>query len=145
MAKKKLKDFDYKTIKTFEDACKKENVNPKDLPIVDHLLPEFRKPTIAVYKLFIIFKAINNGWEADYTNGNQYKYFPWSIVLSSGVGFDYSYYDFGAAATSVGVRLCTNTPEKALYIAEQFKEIRADYLLYTDVWEYSKPKKFKMK
>ena len=144
MAKKKLKDFDYKTIKTFEDACKKENIDPNSISLLFQLAPEFRKPTIAVYKLFIIFKAINNGWEADYTNPNQCKYFPWSCVLSSGVGFDYSYYDFGLACTAVGVRLCTNTPEKALYIAEQFADIRADYLLYTDVWEYSKPKKFKI-
>ena len=145
MAKKKLKDFDYKTIKTFEDACKKENVNPKDLPIVDHLLPEFRKPLIAAYKLFIIFKAINDGWEADYTNANQYKYFPWSRVLTSGVGFAHSHYACACTRADVGVRLCTNTPEKALYIAEQFADIRADYLLYTEIWEYSKPKKFKMK
>ena len=145
MAKKKLKDFDYKTIKTFEDACKKENVDPKLVSTFDCLPPKYRKATIAVYKLFIIFDAINDGWEADYTNANQMKFFPWSCVLSSGVGFDYSTYYYDDTPAAVGVRLCTNTPEKALYIAEQFADIRADYLLYTDVWEYSKPKKFKMK
>ena len=145
MAKKKLKDFDYKTIKTFEDACKKENFDTSFLEHLNYAPPEFRKPLIAAYKLFIIFKAINDGWEADYTNANQYKYFPWSRVLTSGVGFAISYYYYDTTTTHVGVRLCTNTPEKALYIAEQFADIRADYLLYTDVWEYSKPKKFKMK
>jgi hypothetical protein len=82
--------FDFKTIKSFEDACKKEGIDPTKLPDVSMIPEEFRGAIIAVYRLFIIYKAINNGWVADYTNNNQYKYYPWFQVNSSGSGFGFS-------------------------------------------------------
>ncbi len=137
MAKKKIisakgsSGFDYKTIKSFEDACKKENIDPTSLPDVSMIPEELRKAIIAVYKLFIIFKAINNGWIADFTNKNQWKYFPWLRVNSSGSGFDFSDspYDCDYARTTVGSRLCTDTSDKAEYIGEQFREEYGEFLL----------------
>jgi len=119
--------FDFKTIKSFEDACKKENVDPVALPDVSMISEEFRKAIIAVYKLFIIFKAINNGWVADFANYNQHKYYPWLSVLSSGFGFDYSSSYFDDANTFVGSRLCTDTSEKAIYIGQQFGILGQEY------------------
>jgi hypothetical protein len=124
--------FDYKIIKTFEDACKKENVDPEKLPDVSALPEEFHKPIMAAYKLFIIFKAINNGWRPDWSKSSQYKYYPWYYVLSSGFGFDNSLYYFTDTHASVGSRLCTDTSEKALYIAKQFEAEYRDYLLYSE-------------
>jgi hypothetical protein len=54
------KKFNYKTIKTFEDACKKLGVDPEKLPDTSGILSEFSKPVTAAYKLMIIYKAINN-------------------------------------------------------------------------------------
>ena len=124
--------FDFRTIKSFEDACQKENVNSSLLPDFSLIQEEFRKPLIAVYKLFLIFKAINNGWVPDYGNSDQNKYFPWFRVLSSGSGFSFSSSNChcGAADTTVGARLCTDTSEKALYIAQQFEAEYKDFFLY---------------
>ena len=124
--------FDYKTIKTFEDACKKLGVDPEILPGVTGLPEEFAKPIIAAYKLLIIYKAINNGWKPDWSNWNKYKYYPWFGVLSSGFGFSCAGYYCGGANASVGSRLCTDTREKALYIAEQFKAEYTEYFLYSE-------------
>ena len=129
--KKAIKVFDYKTIKTFEDACKKLGIDPLKLPEVAFIPEEFQKPIIAAYKLMIIFKAINNGWVPDWNNWDQYKYYPWFRVLSSGFGFGHSDYDYGHSDTFAGSRLCTDTSEKALYIAEQFKAEYVDYFLYS--------------
>ncbi len=125
-------DFDYTTIKTFEDACKKENIDPEKLPNVKDIPEEFGKPIIAVFKLFIIFKAINNGWKPDWSNSNEYKYYPWFYVLSSGFGFDVSTYDSTCTVTGVGSRLCCDSSEKAKYIATQFEEEYKDFLLYSE-------------
>lgn len=124
--------FDFRTIKTFEDACRKENVDPEKLPDVSMLPEEFRKPVIAAYKLMIIFKAINNGWKPDWKNMDQYKYYLWFKVLSSGFGFSSSTYSSTGAITIVGSRLCTDSSEKAMYIAEQFKAEYQDYFLYSE-------------
>jgi hypothetical protein len=125
-AKAKAQKFDFRTIKSFEDACFKLNLDPLSIPSITG---EFEKPIIAAYQLMVIFKAINNGWIPDWSNWNQYKYYPWLSVLSSGFGFSSSVYDFVSAVTCVGSRLCTDSSEKALYIAEQFKPLYEDFFL----------------
>ena len=123
----KKKAFDFKTIKSFEEACKRKNIDPTQLPIV--VVPELAKQVIAAYKLMVIFLAINDGWEADFNNWDQTKYYPWYRCLSSGFGFGISFYYYSYADAAVGSRLCTNTSEKALYIAEQFKSEYEDFIL----------------
>lgn len=117
---KKDKKFDFRSIQTFEDACKKEGIDASKLPGVSEVPEEFRKHIIAYYKLIVIFKAINNGWIPNWSISSQFKYYPWFSVLSSGFGFSHSICDCDGTATHVGSRLCTDTSEKALYIATQF-------------------------
>jgi hypothetical protein len=117
-----VKEFDYKTIKTFEDACKKLGIDPTKLPDPGGITEEFHKPIIAGYKLMIVYKAINNGWRPDWSDHDQYKYYPWYRVLSSGFGFLDTGYGYGTHA-GVGSRLLTDSAKKALYIAEQFKSL----------------------
>jgi hypothetical protein len=125
----KTKAFDYKTIKTFEDACKATGNSPLIVDILSGLPPEFVGATIAVLKLFIIFKAINDGWTPDWGNGRQLKYYPWFWVLSSGFGFVGSYYDYSGTDAYSGSRLCTDTSEKAKYIAKTFEAEYKEFLL----------------
>lgn len=124
-------EFDYKTIKTFEDACKKLNLDPMKLPDVSGIPGEFARPIIAAYKLFVIYKAINNGWIPDWSNWRQYKYYPWFDVLSSGFGFSRSDCHCDYASADGGSRLCTDSSEKAIYIAKQFEAEYQDYLLFS--------------
>ena len=125
--------FDYKVIKSFEDACKKECIDPNALPDLSNLPDEFKKPMIAHYKLMVIFKAINNGWIPNW-NVADYKYFPWFEVEASdeqpsGFGFSCSGYDSWYSLTCVGSRLCTYSREVALYIAKQFEQEYIDLFL----------------
>ena len=130
MAKKIKNTFNFKSIKSFEDACKTLGLNPDVLPNTEGITDEFKKPIISQYKLMVIFKAINNGWKPNWGNGHEYKYFPWYYMLSSGFGFGTSDYNYAYAHTSVGSRLCTDTSEKAMYIAKTFEqEYKELYLL----------------
>ena len=123
-SKQLLKEFNYKNIKSFEDACEVLEINPNDVfSKID------TKDEIAYKKLKIIIKAINNGWTPDWANSNQYKYYTWFYVLSSGSGFSDTFCGCTNAATHVGSRLCVDSKDKALYIAEQFKDLYEDYLL----------------
>lgn len=124
------KKFDYKTIKTFEDACVKLGIDPTALPELSLIPEEFNKPILAVYRLMIIYKAINNGWVPDWGNRGQGKYYPWYAVLSSGFGFSGTLFTYGRTSTGVGSRLCTDTSEKARYIAAQFEAEYKEYFLY---------------
>jgi len=124
--------FNFKTIKTFKDACTKLALDPTKLPDTSMIPEEFSKPIIAAYKLMIIFKAVNDGWTPDWSNSSQYKYYPWYWVLSSGFGFSGSGYDYTGTVTRVGSRLCTDTSDKAQFIADQFIAEYQEYLLYSE-------------
>ena len=122
--------FNFKTIKSFEDACKKENIDPLLLPDVSMIPEQFRSAIINVFKLMIIFKAINNGWTPDWSNTSEYKYYPWFWFSPSGVGFSGTTYLYARTDASVGSRLCTDTIEKAEYIAKMFENEYKEYYLY---------------
>jgi len=135
-------------IKSFEDACKHLRLNPNDLPVVDMLPEKDRKSIIAFYKLTIIIRALNEGWEPDWSNWDECKYYNWFYVekgwdeckyynwfyvekgedqRSSGFRYHDTYYSF--TRTSTGSRLCFKNRELAEYAAEQFKKLYREYLL----------------
>jgi hypothetical protein len=128
--KKSKAVFDYKSIKSFEDACKKVKVDPSKLPDVSMIPLPFRKAIINCYKLYIIYKAINDGWVPDWSNMSQWKYYPWFRMNSSGSGFDFSFSLYGCdySLTCVGSRLCFPTSELAEYFGKQFIEIHRELL-----------------
>ena len=127
-------DFDYRTIKSFEDACIKMNIDSTVLPDVSMIEKNRGIALVANYKLMIIYEAINNGWIPDWSDYGHSKYYPWLKVeatkaRSSGFGFSYSFYGSARTDTGVGSRLYTDTSDKAMYIAKQFTEEYKEYFL----------------
>ena len=118
------KDFDYKTIKTYEDAVKARKVDDDDI-----IYPTDRPHIVAYKKICHIIKVINNGWVPNWSDNNQRKYFPYFRVFPSGSGFSVLGFDFGCTAAFVGSRLLTDSSEKALYLANQFQDLYVQYLL----------------
>lgn len=118
-------------IKSFEDACKHLGLNPNDLPVVDMLPEKDRKSIIAFYKLTIIIRALNEGWEPDWSNWDEWKYYNWFYVekgedqRSSGFRYFVTYYTHTYALT--GSRLCCGTSDDAEYIGKQFEDLYNDY------------------
>ena len=125
---KKKAAFDFKTMNTVEAAFKKCGLDPANLPDVSKL-PERFSFLITVFILSVIFEAMNDGWEPDFSNHNQVKYYPWPWVSSSGLGFSDSDCGYGYVDATVGSRLCTDTSEKAIWILEQFPELWKHWLL----------------
>jgi hypothetical protein len=125
---KKTKVFDFRTIKTVEDAFKKNGYDSTKLPDLSMIPEKFRTQLTNCFLLMVIFEAINDGWEPDFTNQRQGKYYPWPWVSSSGFGFSTSFYLCGNSGTNVGSRLCTDTSEKALYILDQFPDLWKNWL-----------------
>jgi hypothetical protein len=120
--------FDFRTIKTKEDAFKKCGLDPATVPDVSKLPERFGFLT-TVYILAVIFEAVNDGWIQDRSNPNQAKYYPWPWVSSSGLDFSFSGYDCDGAYAGVGFPLCTDTPEKAIYVLEQFPDLWKHWFL----------------
>ena len=114
-------------IKTFEDACKALNISTA-LPIVNtvNTIPEeMQKAVHSHYKLMVITKALNEGWEPNWNDSNEWKYYPW---FSMGGSRGFSYYGCdGLSGSYVGARLCFKSHELAEYAGAQFKELYKEY------------------
>lgn len=143
---------DYKSIKTYEDACEALGEEP-----VGDLGDHVDKHIIALIKLETISRAL---WGKDWQpkpdpNGSKYFYYPWFALYTQsemdsmseedrgallGAGADYgANAGFGCLSAGnrssyslagLGFRLCQETEEKAKYFGIQFKEIWADYLAF---------------
>jgi hypothetical protein len=121
-------------VRTFEDAFNivkaKEN------------LPEWISDIVKVksfndvpnwLRVFVVNNALNEGWQPDWSNSNEYKYYPWFSNFVSGSGFSfyvYGYHDSHYSGTSIGSRLCFKTEELAQYAGKQFTDIYNFYLSF---------------
>lgn len=142
---------DYKTIRTYEDACKAlgEPIfeDPNNLP--NHI--------IALMKLETISRALwGRNWQPQPdAEGNNVFWFPWfalwtkkevedmkpeqrgallsaSANLGATAGFGCLNADTRSSYASayLGFRLCQETEEKAKYFGQQFIELWAEYLKF---------------
>lgn len=123
-------------IKSFADACKKLNIDPKTADAFKALPKEYRKYTTAMYKLTIITQAINENKKANWNDQNEPKYFPWvkpkaDAKNPSGFGFSHSGCGHWSTGTSCGSRLSFRKSEDCLYALKQFESLYIDIFLYT--------------
>lgn len=108
-------------VKTFDDACNILGINPFDV-----WQEGDDSDDVAYKKLKVIARALNEGWEPDYNDSNQRKWYPWFLLNEPGfrlldVNFDYS-------GSFVGSRLVFKSEELARYAATQFQGLYSDYL-----------------
>lgn len=102
--------------------------------LVKDINPSHVKALIALNELFTIAQAWNkeDEFEPDFSNSNQYKYFPWFVYDNGSAGFVCASTDLAAAYANayVGSRLCFKTPERARQFGEQFIDLWNDVLLF---------------
>lgn len=112
-------------VKTFEDACKELGEDHKlvqQFKAIQEAIAEDKEAT-AYFKLGIITAALNEGWEPDFTNDDEYRYYPYLCLwtkeeledkdeewkddhnLQLWVGGGYSYY-----GTSCGLAFASSGP-----------------------------------
>lgn len=145
---------DYKSIKTYEDACTALGESVNEEKLANAGVP---KHIIALMKLELVCKALWGGEVKVYPDaeGSRIYYYPWfwlytkdeidsmgdkerGLLLSAsafygalaGWGYANTADRSSYSAASCGFRLCLDTSEKALYFGQQFVELWAEYLAY---------------
>lgn len=113
------------SIKTFEDACAKLGIEAK-LPDFSVLPEKHQKAMAAHTQLVIIAEALNDGWVPDWSNEDEYKYYPW-FDLSE--GFEIGNVYCICQDSLVSSRLCFKSREIARYSVDQFKQLYQDYFI----------------
>lgn len=102
--------------------------------LVSEVNPKHIKALIAYNRLCTIAQAWNkaDGFEPDFSNTSQYKYFPWFEYSRDAAGFVFAYANFTAASAgaSFGSRLCFKTRERAMQFGKQFIDLWNDVFLF---------------
>lgn len=115
-------------VKTFEDACQVLGITPDDVLHAAH--SEYLKKDIAsinaYQKLIIITRALNEGWEPNWNDEDEYKHYPWFYFNRPGFRFFSAAYLYTGSA--VGSRLCFRSSELAEYAASQFLDIYKEFM-----------------
>ena len=141
-----------KRIKTFEDACHEIGIDAEAWNR-DKISLGLEPDVLAFLKLRIIVKALNEGWEPQFTE-DECRYYPWFILYTGeeynkldeeeksrvvcrsfgyayalgGVSFAGASYDSSFTFAGIGVRLAFKTSELAAYCGRQFLDIWADFV-----------------
>lgn len=117
-------------IKTLADVGSVLNIDIDAVAAAIHALPVPEKDKQYLVHHFNwtkIVEALNEGWTADYTDGNQDKYWPYAWVKKdnndpSGFGFSCTYATWTYTLTAIGARLLFKSGELARYAVVQFPE-----------------------
>ena len=112
---------------SFEDACSKLKIKDNS-SIINEIDNENKNFLIANYKLSIIVKVLNEGWEPDWADSNQRKYFP-VFDLRNGLSFVYVNVCWNTGS-AVGSRLVFKNEKLAEYAAKQFLSLYKDLHLF---------------
>lgn len=140
-------------IKTYEDAWK--SLGYENDPLLGKVPVDGGEDIFAYLKLRIIVKALNEGWEPQFTT-DEYRWYPWfylytqeeidkmdeakkkRLVLFGGnahygasCGLAYAHSDsaWSDSTAAVGSRLALKSEELADYCGKQFAEIWADFVV----------------
>ncbi|OAV65498.1 hypothetical protein Barb6XT_02384 [Bacteroidales bacterium Barb6XT] len=128
-------------VKSYEDACAELGLEPaRDEALTGVYLS---KDELAYRKLKAIVKALNEGWEPEYSD-EEWRYFLKAKrgedgrVLARWCNSSYTYGGVACASAdndssdtdaSIGSRLAFKTRELARYAGKTFEALYADYLL----------------
>ena len=116
---------------TFGDACKFLGIPESAIALKGD--NGIAKSAVAFYKLAIIAKAWNkiDGFVPDFSNSDQYKYFPWFVYKTKHAGFVDAGTDNAASAANatIGSRLCFKSSATARKFGETFTALYNEMFL----------------
>ena len=133
--------------KDFEDAREKldsfkvtsdEAANHFDLlaQLIRNANPRHLKALIALNKLFTIAEKWNkeDGFVPDFSDGKQWKYFPWFKYSKEAAGFVFSYtsYTASVANATIGSRLCFKSESRAEAFGKKYVDLYNEVFLLND-------------
>jgi len=108
-----IEEVDYREIKTMSDVYRINGITKLTTP------PETKE---RYYEdLILISKALNGNWQPDWSDSDEYKYFPYFSFVS-GLRFSGAFCSYGFTRTIIGSCLCFKNKQIAEYAGKTFIE-----------------------
>lgn len=126
--------MNYTEIKTVEAAMAAMGVPATVTPDLNCWPKNMRQHKLAEWKLQIVIAAINEGWQPNWNDTSEYKYYPWWRIVtsesrSSGRGLSFSADDCAYSHSDVGPRLVFKDIARVYHAAEHFKDLYEEFYL----------------
>lgn len=126
--------MNYTEIKTVEAAMAAMGIPTTVIPDLNCWPENMRQHKLAEWKLQIVIAAINEGWQPNWNDTSEFKYYPWWRILtsesrSSGRGLSFLDYVCGDSTARVGPRLVFKDRARVYHAAEHFKELYEEFYL----------------
>lgn len=107
-------------IKSFDDVLAELKIDKSSF---HDSCKELEPDEIAYRMAKMVAKVFNEGWTPDWSNSNEYKYFPYFTIGSpAGVGFAYHGYDSWFTISLVGSRLAFKSGDLAAHAGKLFEQ-----------------------
>jgi len=119
--------MDYKEIKSYEDACKALGVAPISEQAFNAFPKSDRANLMAYYKLTVITRAINDGWQPNWSDRDEEKYEPYYFTNSAGLSSAPTHPVPTNAYAPIGSRLCFRDYDRVLYAVHTFDDLYKAY------------------
>jgi len=119
--------MDYKEIKSYEDACKALSVAPISEQAFNAFPKSDRANLMAYYKLTVITRAINDGWQPNWNDRNEDKYEPYYFTNSAGLSYALARRVPSYTIAYIGSRLCFRDYDRVLYAVHTFDDLYKAY------------------
>lgn len=128
-----VQEEEVQEIASYEDARTYLGLSDEPLMTICGVNKHHEKALLALSKLFTIAEAWNkeDGFVPDFSNEDQYKYFPWFEYNNYTAGFVFSATNWAVTTEDAGVgsRLCFATRERAFDFGKKFESLYNDFLL----------------
>lgn len=111
------------SITTYKQVCKALAIKELTLSDFSFLPVEDRKKALAFHKLQQIAKLFNGDWKIDWENTSQFKYYPYFVLASGGLGFSVSASCSGCGSAVVYFK----DRETSDYVGKTFLSIYKDF------------------
>jgi hypothetical protein len=113
-------------IKTIQDVLADNNITQEQF---DKSCEGLEPDEVAYRIIKMLAKSLNEGWEPNWDNNNEYKYYPWFDMEGGSSGFRFHDCDFWRSHSVVGSRLCFKSSELATYAGEQFIDVYKKFMI----------------
>jgi hypothetical protein len=114
-------------VKTFEDAAAIVGITDNQHILLDYNGNDQELLAAQAFlKMSIIRKALNEGWEPNWDDRREWKYYPWfdmEKATTAGSGFAFGVCGCGDTVSRVGSRLVFKSDSLARYAGTQFLDI----------------------
>ncbi len=121
-------------VKTMADVYRLKGVTEEQVIPFKNPVEEYQKGANAAVKLFLLAEVLNEGWQPDWDDDDEWKYYPYFWMESEaggGSGFSCVVSDFDFSCSHVGSRLVFRTSDLAIYAGRQFEDVYLEFMVFS--------------